>query len=165
MKKLTLIVAIIIGLYTGCDNNITGSGNDASRGFLAKDPDVLAQIESNPPSGTSYHDGSSSQAAQGDDDLKDGYSVWNTNGYTFGISVYESTIIGFAERDSVKISNPVDTKYRRTNSIWITVTSTTTVFADSVRTGSSGSCQAEADEEITAGSDSGDLGRSTTSLE
>lgn len=153
MKKLTFIFALIIGLYTGCDTNITGSGDDPSGGFLERGVGVLAEVESSPPSGTYYNDGSSTSAATGGDDLEDGYSVWNSNGYVFELSVYESTVLGFDEQASVKISNPTDTQYRRTNSTWISITSTATVTADSVRTGTNGTCSTETDVVITVGGD------------
>ncbi len=156
MKKMTIVITIIVGLYTGCDTNITGSGNDISDGFLEKSADVLAEIETNPPSGTYYNDGVSTSTASGGDDLKDGYSVWNSNSSIYGLSVYESTILGLASQAYVKISNPVNTQYRRTNSAWIAITSTATVAVDSIRTGSSGSCDVESDEEWTVGTGSGE---------
>lgn len=151
MNRFVFSVILMAGFFVSCNNNINGPEQPLSGEFLEKDHTIRARIESSPPSGTIYSDGATVNTAVGSEALRADYWVDNIYGSSYEIDLYNATIIGLKNRAYITIKNPVSTRWRRTNSPWYMVTSTTTVFADSVKTSALGTCSTETDEEITIG--------------
>lgn len=157
---LTLTITLLALIITSCTHSPTSSENQSSDELLTlnKDPEDRAQIESNPPMGTQYGTGNSTWTASGDEYLQADYWIRNNYSNEYEIDVFDSTLITLDSRATFGVTNPSNVKYKHITMGWISLTSSGNITTDSLRTGASGSCTIDTEEDLDVGGLGGNLG-------
>ncbi|NQT63578.1 MAG: hypothetical protein HQ556_11515 [Candidatus Marinimicrobia bacterium] len=148
MKRthVTLLLLVVV-FFLGCESNLTQPRqsepqlNESLTGFLAKDPVIVAKLDSIIPSGTKYGlpDDTTTYTATGGEQIPAGGWVENDKDLSYEIHIYSEMKVTFGNFDSVTIDYPTNLDYLDNSDTWVSLTTSKKVGAKAVRTGSFGS--------------------------
>ena len=137
------LLLLVVVLFLGCEGNLTQVQytetqlNESKNGFLAKDPVIVAKLDSIIPSGTKYGlpGDTTTYTATGGEQIPDGAWVENDKDLSYEIHIYSEMKVIFGNLDSVTIDYPTNLDYLNASDTWVSLTTSKKVGAKAVRTG------------------------------
>ncbi len=137
------LLLLVVVFFLGCEGNLTQPRisepqlNESLTGFLAKDPVIVAKLDSIIPSGTKYGlpDDTTTYTATGGEQIPAGGWVENDKDLSYEIHIYSEMKVTFGNLDSVTIDYPTNLDYLNDSETWVSLTTSKKVGAKAVRTG------------------------------